>query len=113
MKKWFLPIAAIFCAGLAQAEAQDQAKPGDGEVVAATGMECSNYFAVKIGDEYALLEWYGGYQPQKDDKVSGAFDHFGYQDIVVQPGGARLRAYVADYGLSLDDANSKLQEKCN
>ena len=109
MRTLIFLVAASICAELLAAEAS----PSVGEVVAATGMECSNYFAVKSGDEYALLEWYGGYQPQKGDKVSGEFGHFGYQDIAVQPGGAKMRAYVADYGLSLDDANDKLQQKCN
>ena len=84
----------------------------EAEVVAATGTECSNYFAVKTSDGYALSEWYAGYQPEKGDKVSGEFGLFGYRDISVQPGGANIRVWVEDYGLSLDDANDKLKGKC-
>ncbi len=80
-------------------------------MVAVTGMGCSDYFAVKTGDGYVLLEWFGGHHPEKGDKVSGEFGKFGYQDVTVQPGGAKLRAYVADYGLSLDDAEDKLKSK--
>jgi hypothetical protein len=106
-----LLFAAIIWSASSSAEAQTAS--AQGEVVAATGMECSNYFAVKTDDGYALLEWYGGPMPEKADKVTGDFTHFGYQDITVQLGGAKFRAYIADYGLSLDDANDKLKDKCN
>jgi len=110
MKKLVLLIT-LLCAGLVVAQAE--AKTTDGEVVAATGMECSDYFVVKTDDGYAVLEWYSGYKPDEGDKVSGEFGLFGYRDISVQPGGANIHAWVEDYGLSLDDANDKLKGKCN
>jgi hypothetical protein len=72
---------------------------------------CQDYFVVDLGGKrYALLEWFGGYRPEKDDVVSGDFGHFGAQDMTVK--GRRLRAYVEDYDLSQDDINDRLADKC-
>ncbi len=75
-------------------------------------MGCSDYFAVKTDDGYVLLEWFSGYHPDKGDKVTGEFGKFGYQVVTTKPDGTKLQAYIADYGLSLDDANDKLKAKC-
>lgn len=83
----------------------------DAPVVLVT-VECHDYFVVDLGDKrYALLEWFGGYRPEKDDVVSGDFSHYGAQDMLVKD--RRLRVYVEDYDLSQDDINDKLADKCN
>jgi hypothetical protein len=109
MKKIFSLMTVLLCAGwqLSQADA------GEAVVVAATGTECSDYFVVKTGDEYALLEWFSGHVPDKGDKVVGEFNLFGFRNITLQPAGEQIRVYLEDYGLSLDDASDKLNGKCN
>jgi hypothetical protein len=74
-------------------------------------VDCHDYFVVDLGGKrYALLEWYGGYRPEKGDVISGDFSHFGAQDAVVK--GRRLRIYVEDYDLDQDAINDKLGDKC-
>lgn len=75
-------------------------------------VDCHDYFVVDLGAKgYALLEWFGGYRPEKGDIVSGDFSHFGAQDVTVK--GRRLRIYVEDYDLTQDAINDKLADKCN
>src|SRR6185312_1981313 len=74
--------------------------------------DCHDYFVVDLGGKrYALLEWYGGYRPEKGDVISGEFGHFGAQDMAVK--GRRLRVYVEDYDLTQDAINDKLADKCH
>jgi hypothetical protein len=73
--------------------------------------DCHDYFVVDLGGKrYALLEWYGGYRPEKGDTLVGDFSHFGAQDMTVK--GRRLRVYVEDYDLTQDAINDKLTDKC-
>jgi hypothetical protein len=89
------------------------ARAAQGTIVSATGSECSDYFVVDTDSGFALLEWYGGPAPSKDDKVVGDFDHYSFEDISVPPGGDKMRVSVEDYGLTEDDAADKLKEKCS
>ena len=74
-------------------------------------VDCHDYFVVDLGGKrYALVEWYGGYRPQKGDVVSGDFSHFGVQDVTVK--GGRLRIYPEDYDLDMGAVNGKLGDKC-
>jgi len=74
-------------------------------------VDCHDYFVVDLGAKrYALVEWYGGYKPEKGDIVSGDFTHFGAQDVTVK--GRRLRIYVEDYDLTQDAINDRLADKC-
>ena len=83
---------------------------GEAPVVLVT-VDCHDYFVVDLGSKrYALVEWYGGYRPEKGDVVSGDFSHFGAQDVTVK--GQRLRIYVEDYDLTQDAINDKLSDKC-
>ena len=80
--------------------------------VALVTTDCHDYFVVDLGGmRYALLEWFGGYRPEKGDMLVGDFSHFGAQDMTVK--GRRLRVYVEDYDLTQDAINDKLADKCN
>jgi len=75
-------------------------------------VNCHDYFVVNLGDKrYALLQWFGGYRPEKKDVISGDFSHFGAQDMTVK--GKRLRVCVEDYDLTQDAINDKLADKCS
>jgi hypothetical protein len=39
------------------------------------------YFAISTPNDYAVLEWYGGYDPDKDDFPVGKFDSYGMKTI--------------------------------
>jgi hypothetical protein len=89
------------------------ARADDAAVVLVT-TDCQDYFVVDTGGKrYALLEWYGGARPEKGDKLSGDFSHFGIRDMQLMPGTRRLRVWVEDYDLSQDDINDKLANKCS
>ena len=76
--------------------------------------KCHDLFVVDLGNKrYALLEWYGGYHPEKGDRLIGDFVHFGVQDMQLSPNGPRLRVWVDDYDLTQDAINDKLADKCD
>jgi hypothetical protein len=103
-------IVSLVCAWVLLA---GPAHAAQGTIVSATGSECSDYFVVSTDNGYAILEWYSGPMPATDDKVVGDFDHFSFEDISIVPGGGRMHVWVEDYGVTQDDANDKLKEKCN
>jgi len=75
-------------------------------------VKCHDLFVVETdAKRYALLEWYGGYRPEKGDIITGNFAHFGVQDMVV--GQQSLRVWVSDYDLTQDQINGKLADRCD
>jgi hypothetical protein len=40
-----------------------------------------DYFLVQTAKGYAVLEWYGGYDPDKDDVIVGNFESYGSKDV--------------------------------
>lgn len=83
----------------------------EGKVMLVT-VKCSDLFVVEMGEKrYALLEWYGGYRPEKGDILIGNFVHFGMQDMMI--GQMRLRVWVSDYDLTQDQINDKLADRCD
>lgn len=102
MRKAVLALLLLVCPAAYAAE---------GKVMLVT-VKCSDLFVVEMGEKrYALLEWYGGYRPEKGDIVTGNFVNFGVQDMYV--GQRRLRVWVSDYDLSQDQINDKLADKCD
>jgi len=82
----------------------------EGKVMLVT-VKCHDLFVVEMGEKrYALLEWYGGYRPEKGDILTGNFVHFGVQDMYV--GQRRLRVWVSDYDLTQDQINDRLADRC-
>ncbi len=75
-------------------------------------VDCHDYFVVDLGSKrYALLQWFGGYRPEKGDIVVGDFSQFGGRDMTVKK--MRLRVYVDDYDIDQGTVNDKLAGKCN
>jgi hypothetical protein len=60
---------------------------------------------------YYLLEWYGGYDPQKGDRIHGELATYGFQDVIYSNGQSG-RVYVDDYLLSKERVITKVREKC-
>lgn len=73
---------------------------------------CS-YFVADCLSGYALLEWYGGYDPYKGDIIAGDFTSFGFKDIYYTNMGSEGRVYVDNYWLSKSRAIEKFYGKCN
>lgn len=61
-----------------------------------------DYFIADGPLGYYLLEWYGGYDPDRGDGIYGELYNSGQQG----------RLYIDDYSLSRDSALEKLRAKC-
>ena len=71
-----------------------------------------DYFIVETSSDYDLLEWFGGYDPDKGDSLIGDFESFGFHDIYDKTSDQDLNVYTEDYDLSKSDALEKLAESC-
>jgi hypothetical protein len=73
---------------------------------------CDYYAVYTPSSGYAVLEWYGGADPDEGDTITGSFRNYGFHTFFVNSD-SETRAYVEDWGLSLDDALEKLSEECD
>ena len=71
-----------------------------------------DYFLVETKSDYDLLEWYGGYDPDKGDVLIGNYESYGFHDIYDDTADRTLRVWTEDYALSKGDALDKLVEQC-
>lgn len=72
-----------------------------------------DYFVVQTRDDYALLEWYGGHDPDKGDTLIGNFNSYGMKTFIYAEDEDRTsRLYVEDYGLSKSVSLEKLIRHC-
>jgi hypothetical protein len=81
-------------------------------VVAVKRTGC-DYFMVKTNMGYAVLEWFGGWDPLRGDILVGTFETFGFHDIYDKTAGHSIRVWVDEYWLDQDDAFEKLNEQCH
>lgn len=81
-----------------------------GEVI--THPYSCDYYVVEYPSGYAVLEWYGGNDPDEGDIIYGKFNSYGFKNLYNLTMKRKTRAYVEDYWLSQDKANSLLIEKC-
>src|SRR5687768_6649063 len=71
--------------------------------VALTIKSC-DYFAVKTtNDDYVLMEWSTGHEPEKGDILVGKFEQYGFTDIYCQTHDETSSLYIEDYWMSRDD----------
>jgi len=73
---------------------------------------CS-YFIAETTMGYALLEWYGGYDPSKGDVIAGDFESYGMKDIYNLTADQETKVWVEDFWLSKQRAIEKYFDKCN
>jgi hypothetical protein len=71
-----------------------------------------DYFMVQTPTDYAILEWYGGHDPDKDDVLIGDYGSYGFQDFLDETSDSKLRVYVEEYKLTKVDALEKLIDHC-
>ncbi len=90
-------------------------------VNAATAISCvvirrisgCDYFMVQTRQDYAVLEWYGGHDPDKGDVMIGNVNSYGLKNFIYADDDDKTtKVYVEDYGLNKEEALDKLVEKC-
>lgn len=64
----------------------------------------SDYFIVATNNGYAILEWYGGYDPDVGDVIAGDFESYGFKDIFNITQRSKFRVWVENFWLSEEDA---------
>lgn len=72
-----------------------------------------DYFICATENDYLVLEWYGGNDPDKGDVLTGKFSTYGFIDGYNLTQGRKLRVWVEDFWLSKDVAIEKFVEKCD
>lgn len=72
-----------------------------------------DYCIVETKKGYAILEWYGGNDPDKGDVIVGDFESYGMKNIYNATSEAELRVWVEDFWLDKEDALEKLFDECN
>ncbi len=71
-----------------------------------------DYFMVSATGGYAVLEWYGGHDPDSGDLLIGNFETYGMHDILDDTADESLTVWTEDYGLSRTRALEILVDKC-
>jgi|JI6StandDraft_1071083.scaffolds.fasta_scaffold1179755_1 hypothetical protein len=71
-----------------------------------------DYFICATADDYLVLEWYGGNDPDKGDLLVGNFNSYGFVDGYNLTQEKSLKVWVEDYWLSKESAIEKFKDKC-
>jgi hypothetical protein len=90
---------------------------GQGSALAATGtvvrkISSCDYFMVQTSKGFSILEWFGGHDPDKGDKIVGAYESYGMKTVYDVTADEEIRVWVEDYNLSKDSALEKLMDEC-
>lgn len=72
---------------------------------------CS-YYIVETNLGYALLEWYGGNDPNEGDVMDGDYESYGMKTIYNVTADSEARVWVEDYWLSKNRVIEKYFDKC-
>lgn len=72
-----------------------------------------DYFIVETAMGYALLEWYGGYDPSRGEVVAGDFETYGMKEIYNLTANQETNVWVEDFWLSKDRAIEEYFDKCD
>jgi hypothetical protein len=72
-----------------------------------------DYFMVNAPGGYAVLEWYGGHDPDSGDLLIGSFESYGMHDILDDTADDSLTVWTEDYALSRTHALEILVDKCS
>ena len=71
-----------------------------------------DYFMVSATGGYAVLEWYGGHDPDTGDTLVGKIEEYGMHEVVDDTADDNLTVWVEDYGLTRSAALEKLVDEC-
>ena len=86
-------------------------------ILAATGIvvlknSSCDYYLVETNMGFALLEWYGGNDPDVGDTIVGDFESYGMKTLSNLTMSSETKAWVEDYWLSKSSAIKKYRKKC-
>lgn len=74
--------------------------------------DCSHFIVyINESDDYSVMEWMGGYDPDKGDVLYGTFNSYGSHNLYY--GERKTQVYIEDYGLDRGDALEQLYEQCD
>jgi len=81
--------------------------------VVSVKLDDCDYFIVYVNesDDYTVMEWMSGYDPDKGDVLYGSFNSYGSHNLYY--GERKTQVYIEDYGLDRGDALEKLYEQCD
>ncbi|MGI9104514.1 MAG: hypothetical protein ACR2IF_18885 [Terriglobales bacterium] len=71
-----------------------------------------DYFVVYSSSGYAVLEWFGGYDPDEEDILVGTINSYGMRDVHDETADDDVTVWVEDYRVSRSKAMEILYEKC-
>jgi len=71
-----------------------------------------DYFMVEARSDYAILEWYGGHDPDKDGVLIGDLSSYGMKDFYDETADESIHLYVEDRKLTKVDALERLLDHC-
>ena len=72
-----------------------------------------DYYIVETPTGYALLEWFGGNDPDEGDILVGDYENYGMKTIYNLTADAETRVWVEDYWLSKDGVIEMYSENCS
>lgn len=90
---------------------QSRAPSADAPITVALRISGCDYFIADGPNGYYILEWYGGYDPEKGDGIFGEIRGYGFRNVLYA-NGREGRLYVDDYALSQSNALEKLRDHC-
>lgn len=73
---------------------------------------CDSYI-IQTPNGYALVESFGGNDPEKGDMISGEYQKYGFNDAYNVTADSETRVWVEDYALPKSEVVAKYAEKCN
>jgi len=72
-----------------------------------------DYFMVNATGGYAVLEWYGGHDPDSGDVLIGKFEAYVMHEIVDDTADETLTVWTEDYDLTRTRALEILVDQCS
>ncbi len=109
----FKSLFGLITIAFAVAVVTSSASAGSHRGVVATRLSGCDYFLIKTtDDDYTLVEYYSGHDPESGDIVSGVLDSYGTHDLRDVSADESIHVYVEEYGLDRDDAEDKLNAHC-
>ncbi len=72
-----------------------------------------DYYVVQSNMGYALLEWYGGNDPNEGDVLAGEFEAYGMKQIYNLTADAETTVWVEDFWLSKDNVIEQYFSHCH
>ena len=72
-----------------------------------------DYYIVETSSGYALLEWYGGNDPNEGQIIVGPIHSYGMKELYNVSSDRETKAYIDDYMLSKSSVIEKYYDHCD